>query len=183
MTDAAEFSSWVNLYLKDMVKWAMTKVSDKELAKDLVQETFATAFEQKDRFERKSSPKTWLLGILKNKIFDHYRKSYSRPQVSLDQNPWFENDESWKSAELPLGWNGETDGELLDQPGFREIFEQCLGKLAPHGYSVLVSRFLGKQDSQEICQELGITSTNYWQIAHRAKLQVRKCLEMNWFKS
>jgi RNA polymerase sigma-70 factor (ECF subfamily) len=33
-----------------------------------------------------------------------------------------------------------------------------------------------------ICQELGITDTNFWQILHRAKLQLRKCIELNWFK-
>jgi RNA polymerase sigma-70 factor (ECF subfamily) len=36
--------------------------------------------------------------------------------------------------------------------------------------------------TEEICQELGISTTNYWQMMHRAKLQLRECIDENWFK-
>ncbi|MCK5276978.1 MAG: RNA polymerase subunit sigma, partial [Cyclobacteriaceae bacterium] len=48
--------------------------------------------------------------------------------------------------------------------------------------SAIHLKYLEEKDGKEICQELGITSSNYWQILHRAKLQLRICIEENWFK-
>ncbi len=44
-------------------------------------------------------------------------------------------------------------------------------------------RFVEEVSGEQICQQLGITSANYWVIIHRAKLQLRKCLEKNWFST
>ena len=64
---------WVNKYAADMLTWAIHKVSNTELAKDLVQDTFMAAFDIFDSFWGDSSPNSWLLCILNFKIIDDFR--------------------------------------------------------------------------------------------------------------
>ena len=71
----AELSNWVRAYTKDLLARAIHRTNDRRLSEDLVQETFLSAAENLDSFKRESQPKTWLMGILKNKIADHYRKA------------------------------------------------------------------------------------------------------------
>jgi RNA polymerase sigma-70 factor (ECF subfamily) len=56
-----------------------------------------------------------------------------------------------------------------------------MNKLSPAWSSVMQLKYLEQKDGKEICQDLGITSSNFWQILCRAKLQVRACIEKNWF--
>ena len=49
--------------------------------------------------------------------------------------------------------------------------------------SVFSLKYLEEEESETICKELEITSSNYWVIIHRAKLQMRECLEKNWIKA
>jgi RNA polymerase sigma-70 factor (TIGR02943 family) len=180
MNREATFTIWVNTYMKDLLRWAQSRLPDRELARDLVQDTFAVAFEQMDRFEGKSNPKTWLTGILKNKIADYYRSAYQRPQTSLSRPEFFTDSEAWNPAEVPLeDWN--SSGELLDQEPFRKVLENCMERLSPVWRQAMSSRYLDEKEAPAICQDLGLSQTNYWQILHRSKLQLRKCLEINWF--
>jgi RNA polymerase sigma factor (sigma-70 family) len=70
---------WVDKYTDDLFSWALHKVSDTELAQDLVQDTFLAAAEKIDGFKGDSAPKTWLYSILNHKIIDHYRKKVRQP--------------------------------------------------------------------------------------------------------
>jgi RNA polymerase sigma-70 factor (TIGR02943 family) len=176
------FSDWVNLYTQDLVKWAIQRVSDRDLAKDLVQETFLAAFEQMEKFKGKSSPKTWLTGILKFKIADHFRMSYARPTFSLPENAFFDAEENWKSAQIPQDFHLDEPAQLFNNVKFQSVFEDCLSKLSSVWHAAIKSKYLDEKDAQIICQELGISLTNYWQMVHRARLNLRKCLEINWFK-
>ena len=72
-------SQWVESYTENLHSWAFHKVSDGELAKDLVQDTFLAAAEKIESFKGDSSPKTWLFSILNHKIIDHYRKKVNQP--------------------------------------------------------------------------------------------------------
>jgi len=49
-------------------------------------------------------------------------------------------------------------------------------------YSAIQLKYLDQKSGNEICQELGITSSNYWKMLQRAKLQLRDCIEKNWFE-
>ena len=42
-------------------------------------------------------------------------------------------------------------------------------------------KYIEGLESDDICKELNITASNYWVLIHRAKLQLRACLEKNWF--
>ena len=75
----ATFTQWVEDHTEEMLAWAYNKLSDKQLAEDLVQDTFLAALQSMDKFKGDSKPKTWLLSILNNKIIDHYRRQARSP--------------------------------------------------------------------------------------------------------
>ena len=74
-----DLAHWVEEYTSGLFSWALHKISDEELARDLVQDTFMAAAEKISSFRGESSPKTFLFSILNNKIVDHYRKKINKP--------------------------------------------------------------------------------------------------------
>lgn len=179
----ATIKCWVELYSDSMYSWALHKTSSKETAEDLVQETFLASVQSFDKFKGDSNPKTWLFSILNNKINDHYRSSYRKPVVKDNGifEKLFDENDTWKTEERPKEWADEA-GHLLDDAEFQKALHHCLKKLPDNWFSAIQLKFMEEKNGEHICQELGITNTNFWQILHRAKLQLRKCLELNWFK-
>ncbi len=179
----ATIKCWVELYSDQLYTWAYYKTSDRETAEDLVQETFLAAVHSFQKFEGQSEPKTWLLSILKNKIADHFRKAYhNNANNTVSFNQFFDSNEDWISDQRPQQWKEDDEQHLLDNPDFNTTLTHCLEKLPANWKASVVLKFIDDKDSNEICQELQIAPTNYWQILHRSKLQLRKCLELHWFK-
>jgi len=178
-----DLSAWVREYSADMVSWALYKVSDSELAKDLVQDTFLAASEKIDNFRGDSAPKTWLYSILNFKIIDHYRAKVKQP-VRMDSGSFsnfFTESGEWIKDKKPHAWN-EEETHLLDDDDFNRILKQCMDALPDNWGLAIKLKFLMSKKGEEICEELGITPTNFWQIIHRAKLQLRECVDTNWYK-
>jgi RNA polymerase sigma-70 factor (TIGR02943 family) len=179
-------SDWVDEFGDGLYSWAYHKTRSEDIAKDLVQETFIAAFESFDKFEGKSSPKSWLFAILRNKISDHYRKSLRNIRFDAGKreadimNNFFSEDGQWKSGELPRSWDTEN-ASLLDDIEFQEVFQSCLSKLPYHWFCCIQLKYLGEKETAEICAELRLSRANFWQILHRTKLNIRKCLEHHWF--
>ena len=184
------FRSWVEDWSDKIYSWALYKTNSKENAEDLVQETFMAAFQSVEKFKEESSPKTWLFGILNNKIADHFRKVYRQPVVNESDrnseggkdflNTFFDANDSWIKEQRPKQW-GE-DSHLLDNPEFVKTLGECMNELPSKWFAAINLKYLEEKKGEQICQELEITPTNFWQILHRAKLQLRKCLEDHWFK-
>lgn len=178
---------WVNHFSDELFTWALYKTSSKEVAEDLVQETFMAAFNKIDTFQGKSQPKTWLFSILNNKVIDYYRLSAKTTKLTFSisensgyefSNGLFDGSEHWESNAINPIWNQEE--ELLDNPEFNRIFENCLQNLPKKWKDVITYKYLADKKADVICQELEITLSNYWQIVHRSKLLLKKCLETNW---
>ncbi len=182
---------WVDLYSDKMYTWALHKTSSIEIAEDLVQDTFLASFQSISKFEGKSEPKTWLFAILNNKIAEHFRKQFRNPTITESQaitnsgtslfDTLFDANDQWIKEQRPKEWQEEQDN-LLDNPAFIRILQACMGKLPANWMAAIQLKYLEEKKGELICQELGIAPTNFWQILHRAKLQLRKCLELNWFK-
>ncbi len=178
--------SWVKLYSADLHLWAKRKTRDPQAAEDLVQETFIAALRGADKFEGRSNPRTWLFGILNNKINDHFRKNYTGNSRSKDSesngilHTMFDEGGHWRKSEVLDNWE-VNDSHLLDNVEFNTVLETCLSNLPSQWGASIQLKYLDERNGEEICQELGISPTNFWQIIHRAKLQLRKCLESNWF--
>ncbi|WP_026976292.1 sigma-70 family RNA polymerase sigma factor [Flavobacterium tegetincola] len=179
---------WVHQFSDELYSWAFFKTSSKEVAEDLVQDTFLVAFHKIDSFEGKSQPKTWLFAILNNKIIDYYRLSArtTKKNFSLTESSGNELSEGlfssygcWKSTEIKESWNN-NEVELLDNPEFNDVMEECLEDLPTKWKLAVTSKYLTVKKTEEICQDLDITPSNYWQIVHRSKLLMKKCLDLKW---
>ncbi|HJV19807.1 MAG TPA: sigma-70 family RNA polymerase sigma factor [Sediminibacterium sp.] len=182
---------WVNSYSDRMYSWALHRTNNREVAEDLVQDTFIAAIQSFEKFEGKSEPQTWLLGILNNKIAGYYRKQYRNPVISAGSagsdgendflNTFFNSNGEWQLHERPSAWTDDT-ANLLDDAAFTTELQKCMDRLPSNWLAAVRLKYLEAQKAETICQELGVAPTNYWQMLHRAKLQLRKCLEVHWFK-
>ena len=177
---------WVDLYSDQLYTWALHKLNHHETAEDLVQDCFLAAFQSINKFEGRSEVKTWLFSILNNKIADYFRKVYKQPykepfESERSNDSFFDENGEWRKEQQPVSW-GDDEQDLLDHPEFRAVLSGCLGKLPERWRIALQSKYLETKKGDLICQELDIAPTHFWQMIHRAKLQLRKCLELNWFK-
>lgn len=180
---------WVLEYSDSLYTRALNRTSSEEIAEDLVQETFIAAFAAFDGFQNKSKVKTWLTSILNNKIIDHYRNKSNRHQ-SLDQleegkafqitDSMFDTNGKWNSTNQNSIW--EDEKHLLDDEDFNAAMKLCMDDLPVQWRIAISSKYLLEKETAEICQELGLSTSNYWQIMHRAKLLLKKCIEMHWKK-
>ncbi|PWS28005.1 RNA polymerase subunit sigma-24 [Pedobacter yonginense] len=177
---------WVAQYADYLYGYAITRIDDEDLAKDLVQETFLSALEKVDRFEGRSSESTWLTAILKNKIIDIYRKKASglrqlESDVSLKYDTDFFNEEDghWNENHRPQVF-GLEDYDVLGKKELRGILKLCLQKLPSLWLSVFTMKHMDDEASAAICTELNITDANFWVIMHRTKINLRSCLQKNW---
>ncbi len=179
-----DLKNWVNDYTPELYKWAYYKTSSIETAEDLVQETFLAAAERIEAFKGESSAKTWLFSILNHKIIDYYRKNVNKPVAieSITISTFFDEDGGWQPERKPKDWQ-DVDSHLLDDDEFQLILQKCLDALPEKWNTCVKLKYLTEKSGEEICQELGIAPTNFWQIVHRAKLQLRNCIENNWFKN
>jgi RNA polymerase sigma-70 factor (ECF subfamily) len=182
---------WIERYSDALYGYAVARVSKTEVAEDLVQETFLSALKARDSFLGNASEKTWLTAILKRKIIDYYRKKSTQSELSiLDKdtkdgfmNHFFDSDGSseghWTGNAAPTGWGKDLE-TAVEAEEFNNTLKACLDKLSEKTAAVFVLKNMEDMDTEEICKELGITPSNYWVLMHRAKLQLRECIQKNW---
>lgn len=179
----------LNALRPDLLRFAHLQLRDAGAAEDAVQETLLAAFTGSHRFESRSAYKTWLFSILRNKIIDIIRRQTREiPATSLADDEagddllgetLFDQRGHWQPAAQPGRW---ADPEAaFEQQQFWRVFEACLDHLPAKTARVFMMReFLGLQ-TDEICKEAGISSSNCWVVLHRARLGLRTCLENKWF--
>lgn len=165
-------------YLK---KFAVLQLRDEVAANDVVQETCLAALQNQESFKGESELKTWLIAILRNKIIDFIRAEKRKVTIDLadleedDFCALFNHRGHWNKEDRPSDWGNPH--EVLEKKRFWEIFELCMTALPEKLARIFsMSEFLGLK-SQEICKELDISASNYWVIMHRARMQLRICLQ------
>lgn len=173
-------SLWVQNYSDFMFNYTITRVNDRDIAKDLIQDTFVAALKSMKNYKGEATERTWLTAILKRKIIDHYRNKNSKkgqteikiPNLS-QSNDWLEN----KIAD-PFTINAEN---AIENKELGEAIYNCLSKLPPKQATVFKLKTINQVDTQTICKDLNITASNFWVIIHRARTAMANCLEKNWF--
>lgn len=181
-----EPDKWVNAYADYLYNYAATRISDDEQARDLVQETFLAGLNSMRNFAGKSSERTWLTAIMKNKIIDIYRKRSSGLKTQELVNAegevtdfFNEEDGHWRSEYSPQHFGIDSYDPLADKE-FNYILKNCMDKLPSLWLSVFTMKHLDDEPTDTVCAALKISTANYWVIIHRAKLNLRACLQKNW---
>ena len=170
-----------------MMKFALLLLRTEAHAEDCVQEALAAAIQSADRFAGDSSIRTWLIGILKHKILDHFRKAgreqlliASEDETSLDDfDMLFREDGQF--VDPPPAWANPE--QALSQAEFFEVLQRCLEALPQVTARVFMLREVMGVSTEEICAEFGITSGNCWVLVYRARMSLRECLEKRWFEA
>lgn len=171
-----------------LFRYALLQLKDNELADDAVQETLLAAWQSFAHFESTAGLRTWLIGILKHKIADYWRRcarevvTFELDQADTgdceaDEDAFFMNNGHWNGG--PSTWNDPEAALKLQE--FWTIYETCHNNLPAKMAQVFMLRELVGLEAEEVCQEAGISDANYWVIMHRARLRLRECLEIRWF--
>jgi RNA polymerase sigma-70 factor (ECF subfamily) len=186
MTDSGcRPEEWVDQHGDYLYRFALSRLRDAKAAEDVLQETFLAALKSLDRFKGRSSERTWLAGILKHKILDHFRRSGrasegsdrgDRADVSAE---WFDDDGHWKRDEAsPADWANPE--RAFEQSRFWEAMARCIGELPARTARAFTLREIDAEPTDEICKSLNVTPTNLWVMLHRARIHLRRCLELHW---
>jgi len=178
-------NKWIELHADYLFNYTISRVNNYDLAKDIVQDTFFAGLKAKDNFQGKASERTWLISILKRKIIDHYRKINSiKGKAEVKMNFYSEGDREgeWIEERVPNSWNAEVE-KNIENSELGEAIEKCIDDLPEKYAMVFKMKTIQQFETEEICKELDITSSNLWVIIHRARTQLRKCMEVSWFKN
>ncbi len=172
---------------KKMLQFATLQLGDGQLAEDVVQDAMLGAVQGQARFAGRAALKTWVFAILRNKIIDHLRQQQRRRRsgetdfetAGEDGEGNFSAHGFWLSSARPQPWRDPEAS--YEQQQFWQIFEACLERLPPNQARIFMMReFLGLETA-EICQQAEASQSNVFVMLHRARLGLRRCLEINWF--
>ena len=171
-----------------MFKFAVLQLSDEQLAEDAVQEALIGALKNAASFGRRSALKTWVFAILKNKIADILRQRQRLVEASRlirdgedeeNLDMLFDTKGFWQVEERPAAWT--QPAESVKNVHFWRVFETCLSGLPENQARLFMMREFLEFESGEICETLGITTSNLHVMLYRARLRLRECLENKWF--
>lgn len=168
-----------------LFRFAMLQLRNEATAEDVVQDTLIAVLEKPERFAGQSSLRTYLTGILKHKIIDVMRSSKRLRQIETEEDQSEDDviDALFKADghthEMPRQW-GDPDA-TLEQKDFFKVMEICLEKLPAKTARIFMMREWLELETDEICKELNVSTSNAWVLLYRARVKLRECLDLNWF--
>ncbi len=182
-THVLQPETWVDQYADYLFNYAVSRVSDAEIAKDLVQETFFAGLKSAKNYKGNAAERTWLIAILKRKVIDHYRKINSnkgKAEVRMTYNSSTETDGDWLEEQVadPMSIleNSDIENEELGM-----AIQDCISKLPKKQSLVFTMKTVQGMSTEDICNELDINPSNLWVMIHRARTTLMDCLNQNWF--
>lgn len=178
--DASDPTEWVDRHGDTLYRFALSRLRNEDSAEEVVQETFVAALRAREQYSGKGAESAWLLGICKRKIVDFIRRR-NRPDAAaggdLGSDPsasLFDAKGNWRLD--PRMMKGRPEA-CLERDEFWQALRGCLGGLSQRQADVFTLREVEEMASQEICKELGITTSNLWVLLHRARLQLTRCMK------
>jgi RNA polymerase sigma-70 factor (ECF subfamily) len=190
--DEAAFAALVDRYHASLVRLARMYVRERTLAEEVAQETWLAVLGGIERFEGRSSLKTWLFRILTNRAKTRgERESRSMPfsalanaeldadEPALDPDRFRPHDApqwpgGWK--DFPRPWEGDPEERLLAGEARRLILD-TIAELPPAQRAVITLRDIEGFGSEDVCNVLEVSDTNQRVLLHRARSRVRRALE------
>ncbi len=187
--DESAFAQMVEQHYAAMLRLATIYVLDSRIAEEVIQETWIAVLRGLDRFEGRSSLKTWIFSILVNRAktltkredryvqFTEYDDlETDEPSVPLDRfSPTDQHSGHWVS--LPRRWDEIPEERLLSQET-RDMIRRAMDALPPNQREVMTLRDIEGWSSEEVCNVLMISETNQRVLLHRARSRVRQALEI-----
>lgn len=184
-------SRWIDDHGDVLFRFAFVRLRNEAAAEDLVQETLLSAIQSLERYAGNSSERTWLIGILKHKLIDHYRKNSKEVNLADDEEDlsdldgFFSRPDKWDGhwvvALRPVDPEQSPD-QAIEKSEFWDVMNRCLSALPDRVASVFALREMDGMSSEDICSAMGLSPSNFWVIMHRARMQLRRCIEIKWFK-
>ena len=177
---------WLYLYGDILYRYSISRVHNTDVAEDLVQETLLAALKAKENYVGKSSEQTWLIGILKHKVLDHFRKTSKENFQAYDEQ--FEKDQSDDYFDQQGKWQVDLNQwskpeKAIEHEQFMSTLHDCISRLPPKMAQLFILNEFENMQSEEICEMLAIsTLNNFWVTLSRTRVQLRHCLDINWLK-
>lgn len=188
--DEGAFDELVNKHHGALVRMAMGHVADREIAEEVVQDTWVAVIESLDRFEGRSTLRTWIFGILIHKAKDRGVREKRHTTFSAFESYDDDNDEAvdpsrfQKSGEWagywafpPQPWDDQTPEKLLASQQAVNAMQRAIDALPSTLKEVLILRDVEGVEAKEVCEILKITETNLYVRLHRARERVRQAVE------
>lgn len=175
--------NWVDQYADYLFNYAVSRVSDAEIAKDLVQETFFAGLNSAKNFKGDAAERTWLVSILKRKVIDHYRKINSKKgkaEVRINYSSDSDAEGDWLEQQVadPFSKGGDN---ILENEELGLAIQDCITKLPQKQALVFKLKTIQGMSTEDVCNELDINPSNLWVMIHRARTALMGCLNENWF--
>jgi RNA polymerase sigma-70 factor (ECF subfamily) len=187
--EEAAFVSLVQRYGPLMLRVALGYVRTQAVAEEVVQETWLGVLRGIDRFEGRSSLKTWLFRILVNRartrgVREHRSLPLSALEASdgdglVDPNAFLDAAHpAWGGwwASYPSSWEGIPDERVLARETLG-LARAALESLPERQREVLVLRDVIGMEPEEVCEALGISDGNQRVLLHRGRAKIRRALE------
>lgn len=183
---ADEFAHAVQALRPQLLRFAQAQLRNEAWAEDAVSETVLAALAKPQAFAGQSQLKTWLVGILKHKLVDQMRRTSREVSIepldeqSLDEalDALFNETGHW--CDKPVPW--VEPERAVEQAQLMKALERCLENLPARLARVLMMREWLEKETQEVCDELGITANNCHVMLFRARMLMRACLDTHWFQ-
>ncbi len=174
-------ADWLQKYGDYLYRYALLRVRNEAVAEDLVQDTFVSALQGYSNFAGKSSIKTWLTGILKHKVLDHFRKDFREMATEINdelRDELFDERGHWQ-VDL-ADW--DAPDSQLDKQQFYQALQHCLDRLPKDAAQLLVLKTMDNLSADECCSLFGYRSTNHlWVSLSRIRSRLRQCMDVKWF--
>ncbi|MGD2110973.1 MAG: sigma-70 family RNA polymerase sigma factor [Phycisphaerae bacterium] len=174
---------WLDRHGDALFRYALSRMRDRDVAEELVQETFLAGLRGWEQFSGQSDVQTWLISILRRKIVDHFRGKRlpltdTTDEVERFAAEFFDQRGVWHNP-LPK-WRAGADATFRERE-FWDVFDDCVSSLPETVSGAFSLREMEQMDSEEVCKILEISPSNLWARLHRARMFLRRCLESNWF--
>ena len=190
--DEAAFAWLLERYSGPLRRLARTYVSNDAAADEAVQDTWIAVITGVDRFEHRSTLKTWLYGILVNVArskgvkehrsvpFASLRTELEGDEPAVDPDRFRGPQDRWPGhwANPPVPWDELPEDRLLGEETLAMV-GAAIDELAPNQRTVITLRDIEGWPADEVCNALGISETNQRVLLHRARSKVRRALELH----
>ncbi|MCI0364095.1 MAG: sigma-70 family RNA polymerase sigma factor [Phycisphaerales bacterium] len=184
---------WLDEHGDYLFGFAMKRIQNAHAAEDLVQETLLAAMTAQGSFEARSAVRSWLIGILKHKIADHIRAKTREtsamgptyePEPISDETlaTWVENQFSvrgkWKLR--PAKWSDDPKSEA-ERGELAKVLTDCLDKLPSQAAETFILSESQGHSAESLSKVFDLSTTDIGVILYRARMALRRCLEVSWF--